>query len=200
MKTITTTITAYSFDDLTETAKENVKQWYVNRDFYLDDFKEDYEIQLKEYLPNSDLKIALSWLCCQGDGVNVYGRINLEDFLPHWDATEKEKRTIRFYLSKSVYYYDFTCNNRYSYSCKNLDIDALPYTVEDFVDTLPYDLRDINVNLITRFYTDMFDFFSELDAGIYQDLHNYIYNPDEIDIADYCDANEIYFTKDGEPI
>lgn len=190
----------FKYEQLSDDAKQEAKQWYINQYNYLERFKEDYEIQLKEYFADSDLKIALSWLCCQGDGVNVYGRVNLEDFIPHWDVSEKEKRTMVFYISKSLYYYDFTYNIRYSYSCKNIDINAIDYTVEDFTDALPPYLRDVNVDLIRRFYSDMFDFFDDLDGAIYDDLYKYIYDPDDNDIADYCDVNEIYFTAGGELI
>lgn len=193
------TVNGFTFDQLDDSAKENARQWYVNQSDYLEWFREDYENDLCEKFPDSQLKIALSWLCCQGDGVNVHGRIYLEDFLPFWEASEKEKRTMRFYLSKGLYYYDFSGNHRYSYSCKSMDMDALDGTVDDFIYYLP-DLRDINTELIKRFYLDMFNFFDDLDSAIYDDLYDYIYNPSDDDISDFCDANKIYFTAGGEII
>lgn len=190
------TVNGFTFDQLSEAAKENVRHWYTNQSDYLERFQEDCENELRDHLPNSDLKIALSWLCCQGDGVNVYGRVNLDDFIPHWDVSEKEKRTMRFYCSKGLYYYDFTGHNRYSYSCKFMDIDAIGDTVNDFVDEL-YNLRNVNAELIKRFYSDMFDFFQELDDAIRDGLYDYIYNPSDSDISDFCDANKIYFDVDG---
>jgi hypothetical protein len=192
------TINGFTFDQLSGAAKENARQWYINQYDYLERFQEDYENELSENFPGSDLKIALSWLCCQGDGVNVSGRVYLEEFLPFWDASEKEKRTMRFYCSKGLYYYDFTGHNRYSYSCKFMDIDAIDETVDDFIYHLP-DLRNINAELIKRFFSDMFDYFDEYDSAIYDDLYNYIYNPSDNDISDFCDANEIYFDVDGRP-
>jgi hypothetical protein len=188
----------FTFDRLREAAKENARQWYTNHIDYLERFQEDVENDLREKFPDSDLKIALSWLCCQGDGVNVHGRIYLEEFLPFWDASEKEKRTMRFYLSKGQYYYDFSGHTRYSYSCKFMDIDALDWTADEFIDEL-YDVRNVNTELIKRFYSDMFDFFQELDDAIREDLYDYIYNPSDNDISDFCDANEIYFDVDGRP-
>lgn len=192
------TVNGFTFDDLSGAAKENARREYVDY-VGLDFFEEDVENDLHEKFPDSDLKIALSWLCCQGDGVNVYGRIWLEDFLPLWEASKKEKRTIQFYLSKGLYYYDFSGHTRYSYSCKFMDIDALDSTVDDFIYCLP-DLRDINAELIRRFYSDMFDYFDEYDSKIYNDLYDYIYNPDDDEISDFFGANEIYFNKDGEII
>lgn len=198
MHTYTKTITAYTFDELTDAAKENARWEYLNH-MGLDFFRDDIENDLRENLPNSNLKVALSWLCCQGDGVNVYGRVSLDDFVQHWDASEKEKRTMRFYLSKGLYYYDFSGHTRYSYSCKFMDMDALDDTVADFIHHLP-DLRDINTGLIERFYSDMFEFFQELDDMILDDLYNHIYNPDDDEISDFYSANEIYFTAGGEMI
>lgn len=198
MKTLTTTITAYTFDELTEDVKENARRGYLDH-IGLDFFREDIENDLRENFPNSNLKVALSWLCCQGDGVNVYGRASLDDFIQHWDASEKEKRTMRFYLSKGLYYYDFSRHTRYSYSCKFMDINALDGIVDDFVYSLP-DLRDINTDLINRFYSDMFEFFQDLDDVIHDNLYDYIYNPDNDEISDFYSANEIYFTAGGEII
>jgi hypothetical protein len=192
------TVDSFTFDDLTGDAREKARREYVDY-IGLDFFQEDVENDLREKFPDSNLKIALSWLCCQGDGANIHGRICLDDFLPHWNATEKEKRTMRFYLSKGLCYYDFTGHNRYSYSCKFMDIDGLDGTVDDFVYYLP-DLRDINTELIKRFFSDMFDFFRELDNAIYDDLYDYIYNPSDDDISDFFGANEIYFTAGGDII
>lgn len=193
------TVNGFTFEQLSDSAKENARQWYISRDEHIDIFREDYENELSEKFPDSNLKISLSWLCCQGDGVNVHGRIYLEDFLPLWEASEKEKRTMRFYFSKGIYCYDFSGHGRYSYSCKFMDIDALDDTVNDFIYRLP-DLRDINAELIKRFYSDMFDFFDDLDDAIRDDLYNYIYNPSDNDIGDFCDMNEIYFDIEGRPI
>ncbi len=193
------TVNSFTFDQLDDSAKENARQWYINQYDYLECFQEDIENDLREKFPDSNLKISLSWLCCQGDGVNIHGRIYLEDFLPFWDASEKEKRTMRFYLSKGLYCYDFSGHTRYSYSCKFMDIDALDGTVDDFMHYLP-DLRGINAELIKRFYSDMFDYFDEYDSVIYNDLYDYIYNPNDDEISDFFGANEIYFTAGGEII
>ena len=109
MKVVTREYEVYSFEELDVEAKERVKSWYLDDEIRVDMLTETYEENLRLAFPNSDLKVQWSLSSCQGDGVNIFGTLNLEDafklpesnfydFLDEYKGyfTEKEKRTIKF--------------------------------------------------------------------------------------------------------
>ena len=104
-----------------------------------------------------------------------------------------------FYISRSLYYYEFTYHNRYSYSCKFLDQKEIEGLTDEFIYYLE-GYRDIKRGLINRFYTDLIDYFEKLDDELYSDLYEFIYNPGDGDINDYYDANGYLFTRTGDII
>lgn len=197
MKTVTTI--GYTYSELNEEAKEHVKDWYIyQNDFKTDIFYEDIMENLKYTFPKSDLKVCFSLSSCQGDGLNISGNINLYDFLKIWKATEKEKRTIEFYIDNSFYQYSFEKNNRYCYSCKFIDKKYISDTVNEFITELPYNnITNIKTDIIHRFFNDLIDYFDNLDADLEKEGYKYIYSAEEEEIADFCEANEYYFTEEG---
>jgi hypothetical protein len=196
MKTITQTY--YKYNELSEEAKENVARWYLDdamRDEY---FSEDVENTLFEDFKNSNLHVVFSLCNCQGDGLNIEGRLNLYDFIDFWEASEKEKRTIKKYIDNSLYYYDFYKNNHYGYSCKFLDKKYIEDEIKEFVDNLEYlSFKNIKIDIIRKFYNNMIDYFEELDDYFKKAGYKYFYEPDEEEIATACDANEWYFDEEG---
>lgn len=104
-------IKAYTFPELTGEAKEKAKEWYLNDESLSWELTNNYESDLSCIFPNSDLKAQWSLSYCQGDGVNIYGSVNMEDIFvlsqnaPAYNwidgyLTEKEIRTLRFYMSE----------------------------------------------------------------------------------------------------
>ena len=72
-------IKAYTFPELTGEAKEKAKEWYLNDETLSWELTNNYESDLSCIFPNSDLKVQWSLSYCQGDGVNIYGSVNMED-------------------------------------------------------------------------------------------------------------------------
>lgn len=72
-------IKAYTFPELTGEAKEKAKEWYLNDESLSWELTNNYESDLSCIFPNSDLKVQWSLSYCQGDGVNIYGSVNMED-------------------------------------------------------------------------------------------------------------------------
>jgi hypothetical protein len=189
----------YTYDELNENAKENAKQWYLDdparAEFLYDDFKTIF----KEFFPRSDLDVCFSLASCQGDGVNIYGKLNLYDFLDVWNAAEKEKRTLKFYIDNSYCYYHFEKNRRYCYSCKFIDNDKIEYTLDDFISELErLFFKNINRDLIEQFFSDMIEHFEKLDYEFENDGYKYLYEADDDEISDACAANEWYFDENGD--
>lgn len=86
------------------------------------------------------------------------------DFLPLWNASEKEKRTIAFYIDESIDKYQFSENNRYCYSCKFLDKKYIDDFIDEFVEELK--IKNIKKNVIEKFFNDLLDYFDNDDEKI----------------------------------
>lgn len=72
--------TVYLFSELSEEAKEKVRNWYLeSQDTYI--FSEDCEEELREIFPNSGLDVQYSLSYCQGDGFNIFGNLDIDDFI-----------------------------------------------------------------------------------------------------------------------
>lgn len=189
----------YTYDELNDQAKEKVKQWYLENEIRNDIFYEDICEYLNTEFPNSELKVDYSLSYCQGDGLNIYGTLNLYDFLDKWQTGEKEKRTIQFYIDQAIYKYTFERNNHYCYSCKFIDKKYINDSVCEWIDELKYQqMKNINEELITQFYTDMINYFEELDNQFEKDGYKYLYDCDDEEVKECCEANDYYFTETGE--
>lgn len=191
MKTVTITKNLYNFEELDEQAKERVRQWYLNDDSRIDVFTEDIEAFLKEKFPKSNLKVQYSLFYAQGDGLNIFGPLNLYDFLPKWDATEKEKKTIEFYIDNSIQNYHFTKNIEYNYSCKFLDRKSIDVDIAEFCESLDcMQFKNIKTNLIIRFFNDIINYFEEFDRYFEKIGYKWFYEADDEEIKQCCQANE----------
>ncbi len=75
-------IKVFTFPELNGEAKEKAKEWYLNDETLSWELTDSYESDLSCIFPNSDLKVQWSLSYCQGDGVNIYGSVNMEDIFP----------------------------------------------------------------------------------------------------------------------
>ena len=199
MKTITIVKNLYEYSELSEEAKKNARKWYLDDEMRAEFFKEDIENDLNGLFPNSKLKVYFSLGYCQGDGLNIEGKIYLYDFIKEWNATEKEKRTIEKYIDNSLQYYTFESNNRYCYSCKFIDRKYIDDTISEFISELEYQcFKHIKIDIIKRFFNDLINYFERLDRENEKAGYKYFYEPDEDEIIEACAANGWYFTIDGD--
>ena len=199
MKTITNTFNIYSFDELSEQAKQKAIEnyRYNSIDFYNDIFFSDSMNMLESDFPDSDLKIEYNLSYRQGDGLNIYGDLCLYDFIDHWSASEKEKRTIKFYLDYGNSVYKFTTNNHYSYSKKHIDRKYIDNDIEELIEDLQYNsINNIKTEVINKFYYDMIEYFENLDNQLEKDGYSCMY-PDSDYIIEDIIANDVEFYEDG---
>ena len=113
MRTVTKRYNVYKYFELSEKAKEKAKQWYLDDDFRPQEFERIYTEDLWYLFANSELKLQFSLSHCQGDGLNIYGKLNLTDvfniicdkkgygetFKKFWNyMTEQEQKTIEAYM------------------------------------------------------------------------------------------------------
>lgn len=187
----------YSYKELSDVAKEKVKEWYLNDPMRIDLFYECIKNDLTENFYNSHLDIEFSLNNCQGDGLNIYGDINLLDFLNKWDETTENKNEMKIILNHSQFvpWYTFKKNNRYGYSCKFIDKKYIEDYVEE-MDVVPEHVE--KRKLIKQFYLDMIDYFEDLDKQFEKSGYKYLYECDEEEVQDFCESNDYYFTEEGE--
>lgn len=152
-------VKVYTFSELSEDAKEEAKRWYMSDETRSEDFTLYLESDVGCVFPNSDLNVQCSLNSCQGDGVNIYGSVNLEDIFtlpgsgraPEFDwsqgyLSEKEIRTMRSYMSAYRNFVEIPQNKSYTY-CMADSIDL----AEDFRYELEYmGFRDIKVEILKK--------------------------------------------------
>lgn len=214
---VTKVIQLYEFKELSDSAKEKAKQWYLNDPFrsqqLTEDFKESY---LKCFFPNSELDVEWSLSSCQGDGVNICGSLKLSDILdyiekwnpdehslyagaknPRGTLTDKEIKRLRFYLEyphNSVKLMDLSHNRRYTYCCANQAEFAV-----DMVDDLKYwNVRNIDKKLLERFENLCIGIVKNLCAEMEHFGYKYLYEVEDEEVQESCEANEWYFTSEGK--
>ena len=116
-------IYVYSYAELSEESKGTAKQFYLDGQ-EPETFQDIYEEDLKNLFPRSDLKIEFSLNGCQGDGLNIYGKLDpkdvigvLHDIAERFSGrlTEKEERTILHYDAETEYEIELPQNTRYAY-------------------------------------------------------------------------------------
>lgn len=189
-------ITLYSFNELSQEGKEKVREWYLNNqessiftDMILDDLK--YGIGFKD----SELKIQYDLGYCQGDGLNIYGKLDFYDCLKidgikkHF--TSEEITTLESYFDY-CYSYDLEHNNRYCYCI----VDR-----QNIIDDLEWELENeevsYNKNLLEKFNLSVKNFLCDLCATYEECGYNYFYEIDDNDLNEICDCNNYEFLEDG---
>lgn len=204
MKTITKEFTVYSYDELDETAKEKVKRWYLDGQ-EAETFTEMCENDLVYLFPESTLEVQYSLSCCQGDGFNIYGKVNLQDIFNILENgsspfnvkdfetfTEKEKRTLAFYYN----YCDIELpenDTRYSYCvCEYINLfNDWEYELEN------QRFKNINKETIQKLENAIIYIFGNLCKIYEENGYNYFYEVDEKTLSEYCSENGIEFLEDG---
>ena len=200
METITKVFNVYDYTELSESAKEKVREWYLDDDLRPQMFEEDIDMWLSENFKNSELKVQFSLGCCQGDGLNIYGKVYLDELYEKvserldFNLSEKEQKFIKWVFTRAYWYVEIPCNRRYCYCIA----DRVDFT-EEIIQDLEYDgIRNINFSALERFNELCQNYFTDLCGEYEQAGYKYFYEPDEDEIIDMCAANEWKFTEDGE--
>ena len=205
MRTVSVEYKIYKYNELDDSAKENVKQWYLDGQS-ADIFTDDCKIDLENLFGKNDLDVQYSLASCQGDGFNIYGPIDAESIFNCLEngnggeqlekfrdvMTDKEKKTILRY-AKECGAINLPMNNRYCYSlAEYIDI------CDDWETTLAYaDHKDIDANVLKKFEELVRDIFYTLCKAYEKLGYEFFYEIDEQDLEDFCEANEYEFMEDG---
>lgn len=208
MEVVTREYKVYNFSELSEDAKEKAKQWYLDDDFRPYDFENIYTEDLKYLFNNSDLKLQFSLSYCQGDGLNIYGKLDLVDvftairdtkhsgdlFKQYKDLfSEHEQRTIEAYMEVCGREVELPYNRHYCYC-----IDDRVDFADDWIESLEYcRYKNIQIDTIRKMEKLVGRMFENLSATYEKYGYDYFYNADDEVVNEACEANGWRFLEDG---
>lgn len=208
MKTVTIPaqeIKIYKFEELSDKAKEKVRESFMQDEIYNELFAENIIEILKTDYPDSDLNIQYSLGYCQGDGFNIYGKLGKKDILKiykesYLKPTEKQVKTIAFYIDNEMNIELERNNSHYEYSCKFNQLRYIEDETDGIIDNLKdyFRLRQINGEIINDCLMAVYKHFQKLDKEFEKKGYKCLYEFSDERIKEECDANEWEYTEDGE--
>lgn len=206
MRTATIEYQVYKYIELSDEAKEKARAWYLEgREPYV--FTEIVMEDLYNLFGENDLQVQYSLGYCQGDGLNIYGKINAENIFKCLEnhnggtqleqfenvLTEKEKKTILHYaeLCGEI---ELPINNRYCYCiARYVDVaEEWEYILENH-----FDYSNINKEALEKFENLVQEVFEKLCASYEEQGYEYFYEISEEDLEEMCEANGYEFLEDG---
>lgn len=194
MRKVSKEFTLYKYAELNPEAKQKVKETYQQRQEPIY-FREDCECYLDEQFPESRLKVQFSLGYSQGDGLNIYGTLDLRDILPKLDGyTPKEIARLNHYLKVASCDYLMDQNHRYEYSiCRRHD-----YTSTVLDDLERSDYRNIDEKLLNKFEHDI-QVYMEAECGKLEKWgYDFFYEQDDALLDEWAEGNEYEFLENGE--
>lgn len=212
MKTITKSYEVYDLAELSDNAKMRAMTAVLEHfrpDFV---FTEDVEYLIAERYPSSTLKVQYSFYCSQGDGVNLYGKADLRDFLGAWKASgsysDYAAKRVEKLLEGYGYEYAVSSNPRYTYSYKDYDRDNIEYEAEyryNFVHEDAegnFDEDEDDRKLTIEALADLLDFtlksLENFEDNIKRQGEAWFFDITEEEAQEEAEANGYAFTSDGK--
>lgn len=208
MEIVTREYKVYNFSELSEDAKEKAKQWYLDDDFRPQEFENIYTEDLHYLFNNSDLKMQFSLSYCQGDGLNIYGKLDLmdvfavirdtdhsgEQFKQYKDLfSEHEQKTIEAYMEACGREIELPYNRHYCY-CVDDRVDF----ADEWIEILEYcRYKNIQIDTIRKMEKLVGMMFENLSATYEKYGYDYFYNADDEVVNETCEANGWRFLEDG---
>lgn len=208
MKTITIEKNIYDFNELSETAKENARR------LYLEFFHENYMFSdmLKEDIAytfeKSDMNAEYSLSSCQGDGLNVYGNLDIRDAVKIYEIrakaenleiTKKEYRFLEWLKKQTDIIIKLDANGRYTYFTDKTE-DIIYYITFDMENNyyrgIPYDFIEKFAKVVNEYL--------EIYCKKWEETgYEFFYSTEGIDeeIVEIFEANGYRgFEENGEPV
>lgn len=214
MRTIVETKEVYTYDELFDSAKQAVKDWYLTERNYFGDFDEMVTEDLHNIFGDNMLDVQYSLGYSQGDGLNIYGKINAEKILNFMGSnaagelskkysnvlSDDDKNKIRQWCDKyGDIHYDsvgiiIVPENPYRYSyCVS---DMIEFAGDWATELHYYGIEDTDI--LFEFEQACRDLFKELCNMYEQWGYEYFYEIEDDEMSEICSANEWEFYKDGQ--
>jgi hypothetical protein len=203
----TETVEIYTFQELSEDAKEKARKWFKNgmhQDFHIkaDMISESMVELAKERGFEFDGKRAVSWQLsyCQGDYVGLHDA-ELSKEKMHYIVAEQlnddEKELFKFLTeNRYVRIYGKTNHHHYYHQQFNVEVEAVDYPENELTEAIMDSFIDKLEEVAEKAFKGYVeDFCYELKRGGYEEMDYY-------DSDEYVDENiinnEYEFTKEGE--
>lgn len=189
MKTITKTINLYEYNELEEKAKEKAKEQFleVRREIGEDMFTEIAMEIIENYFPFIDgLEIQYSLSSCQGDGVNIYGKFDLQNVEG------------LAWLKSEVDSFELVENYRYCYSLKsqtkNQTVDEI---IIEFEHASGNEIAEWQVMEIRKMVESVFEKLREAEKEIEDFGYDFFYEVSDEEMEEDANANGFLYLDDG---
>ena len=207
MKTVIKMFPIFSFEELSSEAREKAKQNFLNTELRNWDFQDMVKNQIIVDFPHSDLKIQYSLSYCQGDGVNLYGKLSYLDMLEKIkdNFTEKEMKTLNFCFltfygwtpygkfASEDFRFILEVNHRYSYCKSNKGLFK-----DDVVDEMEYEyMRNIPYDLLDKFASLANSFIHKYCSDIEESGYKYLYEIPDKEMEEISYFNDWMYLEDG---
>lgn len=196
MKEFAWKVAAYEYSDLTEKAKEVVKEWYLEgQDSYM--FTELVQTDMRLVFPHSELDVEYSLSYCQGDGLNVYGTLYFEDMIRILkDKFNETEISVLTWIGSWMSGWKLPSNHRSAYCiCDQHDY------AEDIVWELENaGVGNIPVDLINKFGEEVSEYMRDYCQSWEKAGYQYFYEADDSTVEEWCCANEYWFDESGNII
>lgn len=194
MKTVTVEYEVYTYEELSEQAKEKVKKWYLEgQDPEI--FSDICKSNLQYLFPESELDVQFSLSYCQGDGLNIYGTLYLDEVLVHLKEhfTDKEQRFFTWLFNYFGAAYSLEENRHYCYC-----LCSRQSYFNEYIDQMEYnDFRNIPYDLFEKAETLYKNYLCKICSQFEDDGYEYFYEVDDETLSDHCYANDYIFLADG---
>ena len=205
MKKITKVYEGHTFDELDDTAKDCVRQWFAegfDYDWYDCEFENFIEDMAGFGVGVSYKSIEFSGFYSQGDGLCFSTDLWSSDIVKYLKATKQTKKYWVLYLNllreNITLRYGIKGNSRWGYglALEDNDLDIYSDRISDNDDAC----SKIYL-MVDKLGEDIIDFCRDKASDLYRSLENeYEYMLSDEAISESCEANEYYFTKKGRII
>lgn len=189
MVTITKKINLYEYNELSEKAKERAKQDFLETRCEIDGdmFTEIAMEIVGNYFQFTDgLEIQYSLASCQGDGVNIYGKFDLQNV----EGLE--------WLKLEVDNFELKQNYRYCYSLKSqTETETVDEIISEFERASDREIKDWQVMEIRKMVETVFEKLEKAEREIEKYGYDFFYEVSDEEMAEYADSCEVLYLADG---
>ena len=189
MVTITKKINLYEYNELEKSAKEKAKEQYLNMRSVFDEdiFTQNSMEIIKNYFQFTDgLEIQYSLASCQGDGVNIYGKFDLQNV----EGLE--------WLKSEVDSFELAENRCYYYSLKSqTETETVEEIITEFERSSDKEIADWQVMEIRKMVETVFEKLKKAEQEIEEYGYDFFYEVSDEEMAEYADSCGVLYLVDG---